>query len=478
MTRAIDPFCSATTGLFLLTAIATTDALPCQGPVNPCHDYTTVEQIQQELLLSAPLVASSSVVVRQGGLIAHQSSTGSFDNDTVVAIASASKTLSAAVLLSLVDDGLLALDDRVSDYLPEWDVGLKRFITLRQCFTHTSGMVTEDPAISDPTITLRQAAQQLASVPLEAVPGMQFAYGGPSMHVAGAVCEVVTGMSWSALFEQRIAIPLGFNDTDYYAFGFTNNPRIAGGARSNARDYGRFCAMLRNDGAVLGTQVLSAASVNELLTDQTSGVSIASTPHPDQAPYGIGIWIERQGAAGETLLAAGIGAFGFAGWVDRAHDSSGTFSVQYLNQQTFPYVRRVWEAIDDAMLPASVACVGQSSPGCVPAAWINANRAPQAGLTDFAILASNAPPNAIGLLAIGDGVTAGVPFFDIDILLSPGFLIADAVLADTDGRAEVAAPLDLAMTGQTFALQLAWIVPQPCAITGLGASHALLVTVQ
>ncbi|MFK7743034.1 MAG: hypothetical protein AB8H80_22160, partial [Planctomycetota bacterium] len=256
------------------------------------------------------------------------------------------------------------------------------------------------------------------------------------------------------------------------------NPRVAGGARSTARDYGRFCSMLRAGGSWLGVQVLSAASVEEMLSDQTSGVPVASTPHPRQAPYGLGIWIERQGAAGETLLAAGVGAFGFAGWVDPAHDGSGVFSVRDSNQQTWPYLQRVLAAIDDAMLPPGTACVGSASPACVPDAWLNGSRIPTAGLADFAIVASRAPTGAVGVLAIADSVTAGVAFLDLEILLPSGFWVADAMLADSAGRTVVAAPLDLAMSGQTFALQSAWITPQLCASAGLSASHALLVTVR
>ncbi|MFK7743302.1 MAG: serine hydrolase domain-containing protein, partial [Planctomycetota bacterium] len=196
--------------------------LAAGGAIAQCHTYDAIARIQQELLAERPLTGASCVRLTQSGVPVHLSSLGSspggngvFDAQTVVPIASATKTLSAAVLLSLVDDGLLALDDRVRDYLPEWDVGLKRFITLRQCFAHTSGMVTGDAAISDPNLTLRQAAQQLASVPLDAVPGSQFAYGGVSMHVAGAVCEVAAGLPWNVLFAQRIAQPLSLASTDY-----------------------------------------------------------------------------------------------------------------------------------------------------------------------------------------------------------------------------------------------------------------------
>jgi len=185
----------------------------------PCHDLLAITAIRQDLLVAFPVTGSSCVQVDQRGATSYREAAGSFTLQTVVPIASATKTLSAAVLMSLVDDGDLSLDDTVGHWLPEWNNGVRASITLRMCFTHTAGLPSTHPAVGDDSITLRAAAMQLANVPLSYAPGTAFLYGGVSMHVAGAVCEVAAGQSWNQLFQQRIATPLGMTATDHGAFG-------------------------------------------------------------------------------------------------------------------------------------------------------------------------------------------------------------------------------------------------------------------
>jgi CubicO group peptidase (beta-lactamase class C family) len=459
----------------MLSIVLMVVAAAPQGP--PCHSLAGIVGIQQELLAQAPLFASSCVRIEQQGAVAHQSCVGTYAPVDVVPIASATKTLSAAVLMSLVDSGLLSLDDTVGQYLPEWNTGQKALITLRMCFAHTSGMNATHPAVGDDTLTLRQAAAQIATAPLSATPGTQFVYGGVSMHVAGAVCEVAAGQSWTQLFQQRIAAPLGMTATDYLAFGTTLNPRIAGGARSNVPDFARFVEMLRRSGVHQGVQVLSAASVDAMLSDQTAGATIVATPHPEQAPYGVGIWLDRRDANGNTLVASGVGAFGFTGWVDRAHDASGVFLIRYSNQQSWPFVQRIWGLVDAAMLPPGVACIGVGSPACRADAWLNATSRPTAGDSGFAVIATRAPVGALGAIALGDPLPSGAAIGDLVAFVGPNFVLGATIVADAHGNARLAAPLAAGLVGQTFGLQAVWLDAAPCTALGLSASHAITFTV-
>lgn len=461
----------------LRLAAAAACQLPMLAQSLACHDLLGITPIAQELLAQFPFTGSSCVRVDVLGSPVYQQAFGSFTLQQVVPIASATKTLSAAVLMSLVDSGLLSLNDRVGQYLPEWNVGTRAQITLRMCFTHTAGMATSSPLISDDSITLRQAAQQLANTPLAYVPGSGFSYGGVSMHVAGAVCEVASGQTWVQLFTQRIATPLQLSTTDYYAFGVTQNPRIAGGAQCNLRDYAVFVDMLRAGGVWNGVQVLSVASVDTMLTDQTSGVPILNTPHPDNAPYGIGIWLDRRDSQGRTLLASGVGAFGFAGWVDRAHAASGVFLVRNQNANTFPLVQRIWRETDAALLPAGLTCVGTGSPACASGAWLNGTTPANAGNADFALLAARAPANAPGVLVLGDPLPVGLSLLDLTAFVGPTLDVIAGLVADANGRAQIAAPLAGSLAGAVVGLQAAWLSPTACTQFGLQASHAIRIDV-
>jgi CubicO group peptidase (beta-lactamase class C family) len=461
--------------LCLLGLAAALPTLPAQSL--GCHDLQALPPISQQLLATAPNSARHAVRLDLPSGLLYEQSFGTFTPTTVVPIASATKTLSAAVLMSLVDSNVLTLDDRVGQYLPEWNSGARATITLRMCFAHTAGMPGNNGAISDETITLRQAAQQLATVPLLATPGSEFRYGGVSMHVAGAVCEVASGQSWATLFAQRIAGPLQMTQTDFQAFGPTQNPRIAGGARSTLRDFARFMAMLRDGGVANGATVLSAASVQTLLTAQTVGVPIASSPHPYLAPYGIGIWIDRRDSQGRTLLASGVGAFGFHGWVDRAHALSGTMAVQFLNQSVYPFVERIQAEVDAAVLPAGTACVGAASPACAPAVWLNTTLPARTGAADFALRCDRAPAGLPGVFLVGAPDPVGVPLGDLASHLGLDFAVVAPATADALGRAALPAPLVGVPAGSSFGLQTVWLSGAPCLALLLQASHAVRIDV-
>jgi CubicO group peptidase (beta-lactamase class C family) len=458
------------------TLLATTTTIAHAQSLG-CHDLAAIAPIAQSLVVAAPAFGSNAVRLELPSGLLYEQSFGNFTPTTQVAIASATKTLSAAVLMSLVDGGVLSLDDRVGQWLPEWNTGLKALITLRMCFTHTSGMQQNDPVVMDNAITLRQAAAQIATMPLQYVPGNAFAYGSLSMHVAGAVCEVATGQSWSSLFAQRIAVPLQLSATDYFAFGPTQNPRIDGGARSTLRDYARFTAMLREDGIWNGVQVLTAASVDVMLTAQTVGLPILGTPHPYSAPYGIGIWIDRRDSQGRTLFASGVGAFGFAGWIDRAHDLSGTFAIEYLNQLSYPYLERIFTAVDAALLPAGASCLGVPSPACAATVWMNATLPTTAGNADFALRCDRAPAGMPGAMLLGDPLPSGLPVLDLTAFLGPQIDVVAGLVADPLGRATLAAPLSTVTAGLSFGLQSVWLSPAPCTQLGLQASHGLRLLV-
>lgn len=462
----------------LLVASAAPLAVVAGAQSLGCHDLGAIAPIQQAILSQYPLTGSSCLLLTQAGVTEYQQASGNFTLSQIVPIASATKTLSAAVLMSLVDDGLLSLDDTVGQYLPEWNLGAKAAITLRMCFSHTAGLPADAAAVGDHTLTLRQAATQLAVVPLDYTPGTAFEYGGVSMQVAGAVCEVVAGLPWVQLFQQRVALPLQMTVTDYGAFGTPANPRIAGGARSSLHDFGVFVEMLRAGGTWNGVAVLTPASVAAMLADQTSGLPVIATPHPENAPYGIGIWLDRSDSQGRTVLATAAGAFGFTGWVDRERAATGVLVVQNQYQQMHSFVREIQAECAAAQLPRGAACVGVGSPACASRAWLTASSPAVQGNADFALLASRAPANGIGAFVLGAPLVVGVPIGDLLAFVDLTSPVFAGVTADGEGRALLAAPLPTGLAGQQLGVQALWLSPQACTSLGLQASHAVALTVQ
>lgn len=329
-----------TVGLGLVLA---TMGSPRPAAAQGC-DFGPVVAVAQAIVDNALLVDGAGVWLETGDLsVSEEVYLGPYGPSTVVAIASASKLVSAVLLLTLVDDGLLDIDAPLSTYLPQF-TGLKGTMTVRQMFSHTSGLPggSNHPVLSDGSITLAQAADQIACcIDLAAPPGTQFAYGGLSMHVAGRVAEVATGLPWNTLFVQRVAIPLGLTHTDYDVSGPTQNPRIAGGVRSTLTDYAILLRMLRDGGRHQGMPFLSRNALTILTSDQTNGVPIVSSPAGDDRRYGFGAWLDLVAADGTTVRISSPGAFGFTPWIDLDLHLSGILLIEYLFSLVQPQVENL-----------------------------------------------------------------------------------------------------------------------------------------
>ena len=315
------------------------------------YDFKNIDNILER---AAPRLGGCALLLIKDDKVVYRKSFGRYGADKVVPIASASKWLSGALIMMLVDEGKLSLDDPVSKYIPEFGTD-KSNITVRHLFAHTSGLPPEARCRNDKRTTIERCTSEIARMKLRAAPGEEFFYGGVSMHVGGRIAEIVSGKSWNELFAEKIAAPFAMTQTDFLAYGTTDNPRPAGDARSSADDYGRFLQMILQRGSFNGKQVLSATSVVEMHKDQTGGARIAYTIYEKHgardpslllARYGVGVWREKVDEAGQQLReASSQGALGFSPWIDVERNLAGVLSVQSSFSRVVPVYLELKEEI-------------------------------------------------------------------------------------------------------------------------------------
>ncbi|MGN6237652.1 serine hydrolase domain-containing protein [Dyella sp.] len=267
---------------------------------------------------------------------------GKIAPDAELPVASASKWMTAALVMSVVDEGRLALDAPISRYLPDF-TGEAGRITLRELLAQTAGTGSLRDGVDirqDPRMTLAESAAEVAHRPLRDPPGTVFRYGGPGFQVAGAAVEAVTGRRWADLFDERIARPLGMHHTRWEhlpAHGVspqqTRNPLLQGGVMTTADDYMRFLTMLAQHGRYGDRQILSAQAVDAMEKVQTLGKPMAYRPpgaRDGATQYALGNWCERWTAAGDCTLVSSPGAFGTFPWIDR---TSGTYGIFFVDSR-------------------------------------------------------------------------------------------------------------------------------------------------
>jgi CubicO group peptidase (beta-lactamase class C family) len=314
------------------------------------YDFSEVEDLLDD---SISLFQGNvyNVIYRDNQLV-HQYQAGEIGRQTQnIPIASATKWISATIMLKLQEEGWFALDDTVGTFLPVFTENGKGHISIRHAYSMTTGLLNEGNSGREyhrnSNLTLDQSVDSIAiKLPLEFEPGTHMAYDGSMMHVCGKIAEVVdekmgNNRDWRTIAKDEFFDPLGMNDSDYTRF-FPENPAIAGGIRTSADDYLKVLQMIANNGLYEDENFLSPSSVNEIFTFQfgdlplfQGGVSEFPHHHPDYADeldtvrYSFGGWvIERTNGNGNPEIVISPGAFGTFPWVDKSRNMYGIMFTQ------------------------------------------------------------------------------------------------------------------------------------------------------
>ena len=137
------------------------------------------------------------------------------DTATLFDLASLTKVVGTTTsLMLLADRGLIGVDDAVSKYLPGFDTGEKKKITIRHLLTHTAGLCEWYPlfyrsAHRDSTIRL------IERLPLRYPVGKQRRYSDLGFMLLGAIVEKVSKMRLDRFEARNVFGPLGMGHTLY-----------------------------------------------------------------------------------------------------------------------------------------------------------------------------------------------------------------------------------------------------------------------
>lgn len=292
------------------------------------------------------IIGASTILVRDGRMVA-QHHTGfadlaakqRVDSNTIFHYGSITKTLVAVTVMQLRDRGKLALDDRVTAYIPE----LRRIsgpadsITIRHLLNHTSGLQNptwpwkrEQPWEPFEPTTWDQVVAMMPYQQLAFDPGARYSYSNPAFIYLARSVEIVTGEPWLTYVQKNVFAPLGmtrsyFSATPYHlAEHRSNNYTIRRDSSgrvdtvANGRDFdpgitnpnGGWNAPLGDVAKYVAFLIYGArAGLAELLTPTVA--TSASTP---ERPEHVGLsffLLERGGVTfvGHTGSQAGFTAF-------------------------------------------------------------------------------------------------------------------------------------------------------------------------
>ena len=288
--------------------------------------FDSTDALLEQRVRSAGLSIGMIRIVAADGAVIHEHSIGGMSGTTPISIASSTKWLTAATLMTFVDRRVIGLDDDISKWLPEF-AGSNPPITVHQLLDHTSG-VHDNSCQTDGT-ALATCVRTLASSSREFPAGSAFSYGNSPFLVVGRLIEVLGGADFATVVHQQLTGPLAMDDTTWPGAPAAASPAF--GARVTVDDYGKLLDMILHDGVSNGTRVLSSNAVRQMITNQVSdydtshdySVGITQIPR-----YGLGCWPDVQDQSGKTVVVSGNGGEGFYPWVDFSTRTWGIVGVQ------------------------------------------------------------------------------------------------------------------------------------------------------
>src|SRR5881296_1001637 len=332
-----------------------------------------IDRFMQQYVDSGQIGGAVGLVL-QDGRVVYQHAVGWLDQesgrrmttDALFRIASQTKALTTVAILSLVEEGALAMGDPVSRHIPAFahttvatksDTGLvtkpaTRPITIRDLLTHTAGISygTDGPIAplyaakglgpaagwgwytADKDEPICATIERLATLPFVAQPGERWVYGY-NTDILGCVAERASGMPLDELIRTRITGPLKMNDTYFfvpagaadrlatvYASDSTNHIRRA---PDGPRGQGNYVTGPRKSfagGAGLISTAPDYARFLQMLLDggELDGVQIL-------APHTVDLMTHNQ--SGMLFDTSGANGFGFGFGITQRYGADGMASV-------------------------------------------------------------------------------------------------------------------------------------------------------
>lgn len=292
-------------------------------------------------------VAAAVLYIRQGKDTFAQSFGLAKSIDDVFLLASISKPMSLAALMTLYDQGHFRLEDPVKRFIPEFTGDDRDQVTIRQLLTHVSGLpdqLPENQSLRSRQAPLTEFVEKAIHTPLLFKPGTQYRYSSMAILLAAEVAQRISGIGFLDFTNETVFKPLAMKRS---ALGLgqlkleeTMQCQVdqaapeAGGGDPRAKDWdwnSRYWRTLGSPwGGVHGSAPDVARFLGEflhpsgmLLKPETARLMLSNHNPDGLTPRGLGFNIGRAaGSRGCSEKTFGhSGATGTLAWADPATDT-------------------------------------------------------------------------------------------------------------------------------------------------------------
>ncbi|MPZ69912.1 MAG: serine hydrolase [Actinobacteria bacterium] len=262
-------------------------------------DYADLESFMRS-------TETTAFIVVKGDRLIYERYFNGHDRDSTETSFSVAKSFASALVGIAIEDGSIALDDPVTDHIPELKARDARFerITIRHLISMSSGLRYEEQGTpwSDDTETYYASdLRKLAMNDTEIVtpPGEQWHYNNFNPLLIGMILERATSQHVAEFMEERLWQPLGAEadatwSLDSEASGFE---KMESGINGRAIDFAKLGSLYLHEGTWNNERILPASWVRE-----STAVSDEHDPSP---AYGYWWWTYRDDELGDYYAARG-----------------------------------------------------------------------------------------------------------------------------------------------------------------------------
>lgn len=140
----------------------------------------------------------------------------SVDAHTIFRLASVSKSVTGVLACIMDDEALLSLDDKVVDYLPQFQLKNPAYtqqLSIRNILSQTSGVVPHayDLMVED-KVPLEKIMTYFNEASVTAAPGKMYTYQNVVYSIYEPIIKVKTHKNFEQLMNEKVFQPFGMND--------------------------------------------------------------------------------------------------------------------------------------------------------------------------------------------------------------------------------------------------------------------------
>ena len=269
-------------GLLTCLLLAPLALLQCEDKRPQKLSEAEARQYREAAEYSRSAHGVAVLVMRRGEIVFEDYAPGWQDKPHE--LASGTKSFAGVMAVCAAQDGLLKLDEKVSDTVTEWKTDPRKSqVTIRQLLSLCSGIEGGEngaPPMYRRAVVLAEAT---------ADPGTRFSYGPIPFQCFGELMRrklEPRGESVEAYLQRRILAPIGLN-AGAWAKDREGNLRIPSGAALTAREWVKFGEFIRLGGRWRGQELIPEALLQECFE-----------PSSAKSNYGLTFWLLGRGVEG------------------------------------------------------------------------------------------------------------------------------------------------------------------------------------